>query len=317
MDAQRTAVPVRVVLRLLALAGVIVVVWACVTSWGAVVHGHPLYAVLLAVTLVVSIAVGVWSFRSRDPIRGWRLAVSIVLAVLAIAWLAAMAWLRPFTAVEPALTAMDSTATVVVTESPTQIAMVPGLDPSTTGVLFQPGAKVEARAYAAILRPLVDAGFTVVIPKQPLGIGFLSMGAFESARDAYPEIDQWVVAGHSLGGTVAAMDAEEHDGDGTSPVVGLLLYASYPASDMSTTLTSDVMSISASEDGLATPADIEDSRATLPQESAFIEIDGAVHAFFGDYGPQPGDGTPTISQDDARSQIGRASVEFLESLTPR
>ena len=102
-----------------------------------------------------------------------------------------------------------------------------------------------------------------------------------------------------------------------SPVAGLLLYASYPASDMSTTLTSDVMSVSGSEDGLATPADIEESRATLPQDSGFIEIEGAVHAFFGDYGPQPGDGTPTISQDDARSQIGRVSVDYVDALTPR
>lgn len=303
--------------RLLALAGIGVVAWAGITSWGAVVHGHPLYAVLLGLTLVVSIVAGVLSFRPREPIRGWRLLGSIVLAVLALAWLGALAWLRPFTAVEPALTAMVSTATVVVTETPTQIIMEPGLDPSSTGVLFQPGAKVEARAYAAILRPLVDAGFTVVIPKQPLGVGFLAMGAFESARDALPDVEQWVVAGHSLGGTVAAMDAEEHDTDDVAPVAGLLLYASYPASDMSTTLTSDVMSVSGSEDGLATPADIEESMAMLPQDSGFIEIDGAVHAFFGDYGPQPGDGTPTISQDEARSQIGRVSVDFVDSLTPR
>ena len=146
----------RIIERLLALAGIGVVVWACVTSWGAVVHGHPLYAVLLAVTLVVAIVAGGLSFRSRDPLRGWRLAGAIVLAVLAAAWLAAMAWLRPFTAVEPALTAMESTATVKVTQTPTQIVMEPGLDPRTTGVVFQPGAKVEARAYAAILRPLVD-----------------------------------------------------------------------------------------------------------------------------------------------------------------
>ena len=307
----------RAVQRLLALAGIGVVAWAGITSWGAVVHGHPLYAVLLGLTLVVSIVAGVLSFRPREPIRGWRLMRSIVLAVLALAWLGALAWLRPFTAVEPALTAMASTATVLVTETPTQITMQPGLDPSTTGVLFQPGAKVEARAYAAILRPLVDAGFTVIIPKQPLGIGFLAMGAFESARDALPDIEQWVMAGHSLGGTVAAMDAEEHDTDDVAPVAGLLLYASYPASDMSTTLTSDVMSVSGSEDGLATPADIEESVAMLPQDSGFIEIDGAVHAFFGDYGPQPGDGTPTISQDEARSQIGRVSVDFVGSLTPR
>ena len=62
----------RIAQRLLALAGIGVVVWACATSWGAVVHGHPLYAVLLAVTLVVSVIAGGLSLRAGEPIRGWR-----------------------------------------------------------------------------------------------------------------------------------------------------------------------------------------------------------------------------------------------------
>ncbi len=198
----------RIVQRLLALAGIGVVVWACVTSWGAVVHGHPLYAVLLALTLRrLDRWPGLCSFRpAAVPSAAGGCVGAIVLAVLAAAWLAAMAWLRPFTAVEPALTAMESTATVKVTETPTQIVMEPGLDPRTTGVVFQPGAKVEARAYAAILRPLVDAGFTVVIPKQPLGIGFLSMGAFESARDALPR--------HRAMGRRRALPRRHRGGDG-------------------------------------------------------------------------------------------------------
>jgi hypothetical protein len=303
--------------RLLALLGIAVVAWACLTSWGAVIHGHPLYGVLLALTLVAALAAGAMSFRTTAKPRGWRLLGSVVVAVLAAGWLVAVAWLRPFTAVEPAISAMASTPEVAVTETLTQIVMEPGRDPSTTGLLFQPGARVEARAYAAVLRPLVDEGFTVVIPKQPLGIGFLSMGAFESARDEFPDIERWVVGGHSLGGTVAAMDAEEHDADEAAPVAGLLLYASYPASDMSSTLTSDVLSVSGSQDGLATPADIKASRSDLPQGAAFITIDGAVHAFFGDYGPQPGDGTPLITQDDARSQISEVTLEYLISLSPR
>jgi len=36
-----------------------------------------------------------------------------------------------------------------------------------------------------------------------------------------------------------------------------------------------------------------------------------VHAYFGDYGPQPGDGTPTITHDAARTQISAASVAFV------
>ena len=77
-----------------------------------------------------------------------------------------------------------------------------------------------------------------------------------------------------------------------------------------------VMPASASDDGLATPADIDASKANLPPNAEFLVIDGAVHAYFGDYGPQPGDGTPTISHDDARTQIVDATQAFLAELTP-
>jgi dienelactone hydrolase len=130
-------------------------------------------------------------------------------------------------------------------------------------------------------------------------------------------VTRWVVGGHSLGGTVAAIEAESSTADGLQGVAaGLLLYASYPATDMSDTLGSAVLSISASDDGLATPADIDASKANLPPNAEFLVIDGAVHAYFGDYGPQPGDGTPTISHDDARRQISDASVGFVHQLTP-
>jgi len=270
----------------------------------------------LALTLVVALLAGALSFRAGEPRRGWRLALSVVAALLAVVWLVALWWLRPFAAVEPALSALESTSTVVVTETATAILMQPGLDPLDTGIVFQPGARVDARAYAAVLRPLADAGYTVVVPKQPLGIAFLATNAFEGARDAHPEIARWVVGGHSLGGTVASMDAAEHDGDGGAPVTGLMLYASYPASDLSG-LSSAVLSVSGTLDGLATPADIEASRADLPPGAEFAAIEGAVHSFFGDYGPQPGDGVPTITHDDARSQIGQVSLEYLRSLESR
>jgi len=301
------------VVRLVAAAGVLVVLWAAVTGWGAIVHGHPLYAVLLIVTLVVSAAVAWRTLRPRAARTGWRLVVRVVLIVASIGWIGLMAWLRPFTAVEPALAAMQSDAEVTVSEYPTQIVMAPTGSTSRTGVFFQPGAKVDARAYAAILRPLAEAGHIVVIPKQPLGIAFLSILTFDATRAAYPDVTDWVVGGHSLGGTVAAIQADSADDDPTAPVVGLLLYASYPASDMSSSLTARVLSISASNDGLATPDKIAASRDTLPAGSQFIVIDGAVHSFFGDYGPQPGDGTPAVSHDDARAEISQESESFVVS----
>lgn len=286
-----------------------VVGWACLTSWGAVVHGNPAYAVLLVLTAAVAVWSLVRSTRPAPERSTLRAVVRGLVLVGALVWVAAVWWLRPFTAVEPALAAMESDGSVTVTETMTQVVLEPAAGGDGTGLLFQPGAKVEARAYAAVLRPLAEAGTTVVIVKQPLSIAFLALGAFDSEVSARPDVTTWAVGGHSLGGTVAAMEA----GDGGADA--LLLYASYPASDMSS-LQARVMSVWASNDGLATPADIEASRADLPAGTQFVEIAGAVHAYFGDYGPQPGDGTPTISHDEARREISTASLGLLASLAP-
>ncbi|GAA4345026.1 alpha/beta hydrolase [Microbacterium rhizosphaerae] len=297
----------------LGIAGLVVVAWVCVTEWGGVVHGHPAYAVLLAVTAVASILTAVRGLRGRRTRRGgWRTGGVVIVVVLGIGWLALIGWLRPYTAVEPALTAMVSDGTVTVTETPTQIVMTPTSGGSATGVFFQPGALVDARAYAAHLRPLAESGHTVVIPKQPLGIAFLATGAFDDARAGFPDIDGWVVGGHSLGGTVAAMQADAADSDAASPAVGLLFYASYPASDISGSLGIPVLSISGSRDGLATPDKIAASRHDLPSDAQFVQIAGGSHAQFGSYGPQAGDNTPTISAEDARRQISGATVQFVD-----
>lgn len=301
----------RLAIRLVAAAGLLVVAWALLTSWGGIVHGHPAYLVLLLLTVGGCLALAWWSWRVRVPVRGWRLAAAIALLLLAGGWLAGIAWLRPFSAVDPALAAMESTATVTVEETATAVTLRPVGPSSGRGLLFQPGARVDPRAYAAVLRPLAEAGITVVIPKQPLGIAFLATGALDGAREAHPDVQAWVVGGHSLGGTVAAMTAEAHDEDAVAPVTGLLLHAAYPASDISTTLSADVLSVSGTADGLATPADIEASAADLPPGATVLPLEGVVHAFFGDYGPQPGDGEPGITHDAARTQISDASRAFV------
>jgi hypothetical protein len=303
------------VLRATAGAGVLVVAWAGLTGWGAIVHGHPVYVVLLFATLLSSAFVGWRTVRPGRTRTGWRRIARVALVVMSIGWIALIAWLRPFSALEPALDAMGSDSRVTVTEGPTRIVMTPTGSVSTTGVFFQPGAKVDARAYAAVLRPLAESGYPVIIPKQPLGIAFLSITAFDSTKASFPGITRWVVGGHSLGGTVAAIEADSGDVDPVAPVIGLLLFASYPANDISTSLTASVLSISATDDGLATPDKILTSRDILPAGSTFTAIDGAVHSFFGDYGPQPGDGTPTVSHDDARAQISRESLAFVRQLS--
>jgi pimeloyl-ACP methyl ester carboxylesterase len=300
--------------RVLAAIGLVITGWVLATALPAVVHGHPAYAIVLALT-VVGCLWALWLHRRRrPPVTGWRRIGSVALVVGAVGGLVVVWWSRPFSAQEPALTAMVSDSSVSVSESMTRIVLTPTGTASDTAVFYQPGAKVEARAYAAVLRPLAEAGHQVVIIKQPMGIAFLSLGAFDRVRSDFSAVPGWVLGGHSLGGTVASIQANDTGGDAPGSTRGLLLHASYPASDISESLQAAVTSVFGTNDGLATPEDIDASRADLPGSAQFVPVEGAVHAFFGDYGPQPGDGEPTISHDEARTQISNASVEFVAAV---
>lgn len=305
--------------RAVAAAAGVLTGWVLVTAWGAVVHGHPAYAVMLALTAVGALLGSWWAWQTGGSGRRglWRGVATWVGLVLAVAWVALIGWLRPFTAGADAVSAMESDQAVSVRETATQIVLSPATgDPSALGVFFQPGARVDARAYVPGLRALAEDGHTVVIVKQPLGIAFTALGALDSVRPAFGDVTSWVVGGHSLGGTVAAMEAVSGEG-GDAPVVGLFFWASYPADSIRETFDGAVASISGSRDGLATPAKIEESKADLPDDTVYTVVDGASHAQFGDYGVQPGDNTPTISAAEARDAIAEATVGFVETAAVR
>lgn len=300
------------------VAGLLVVIGVLVTSWGGVVHGHPAYLVALLLTGVASavvITTALVSARRGTPgPRGWRLVGLIACLVVGMGWLAALGWARPHTATDQAVLHLRSDDTVLVSESPTRIVLTPVGDASATGVVFLPGALVDARAYAGALRPIAEAGHPVVVVKQPFGIAFLGMGSLDSARSAVPGVTGWVVAGHSLGGTVASLIAEGADDDDVAPATGLLLWASYPAGDSSDSLGVPVLSLSGAQDGLATPAKIEASRGNLPPDAEFVELAGVSHAQFGAYGPQAGDGSPSVPDAEAAEAITAASLRFVQSV---
>lgn len=174
--------------------------------------------------------------------------------------------------------------------------------------MFVPGVRVDPRAYLALLAPVADAGHIVVVPKPPLGIALLDLDALRRALDAHPEVRRWVVGGHSLGGTAAAMEVDD------PRVGGLLLWASYPAGDLSASGL-DVLSVSGDRDRLATPADIDRTRSLLRPDSEFVTVPGGVHAFFGDYGVQPGDGEPGVDRATAQRRIVEATVAFVDATT--
>ena len=182
------------------------------------------------------------------------------------------------------------------------IVMTPVDDASERGLVFIPGAKVDPLAYAATLVGVVEEGATVVITKPTLNLAFFDFRPLSDFTDLAPEVDDWFVGGHSLGGVRACQLAEGSD--------GLVLFGSYCANDLSESGLA-ALSISASEDGLSTPEKIDESAHLLPADTIFVVIEGGNHAGFGAYGPQPGDGQATIPDADIRAQITEALGPFL------
>lgn len=317
--------------------------WLIWTRWSVLLNGHP---AMLATTIVLgflgvvavfwaigSLAVGarydayvdddesdepqprtVAQQRRRARIR---IALGVPALILCAALTLGLAWARPFAAAPVAVAAMKSGDDIQVTDKltwfelkkVTQDAKGATVQP-TVGLVFVPGARVDPRAYANILRPVAEAGYLVAVVKPPYGLAMPNSTQPDSVIENHPEIRYWAVGGHSLGGVAASAYADDH------PVSGLLLYASYPASELA---RNDLIttSISGSADGLATPAKIAENKPKLPEATTFVVVDGGIHAYFGDYGEQPGDGTPTISRTDAQAQIQQATIALLASLTPK
>jgi pimeloyl-ACP methyl ester carboxylesterase len=128
--------------------------------------------------------------------------------------------------------------------------------------------------------------------------------------DYFPEIDTWAVGGHSMGGIAAC----EYAHDNAASINSVVLWASRPTEENRLDQTSlDVLSIYATNDGIYSAEVIEESRAHLPENTVWVEIEGGNHYQFGWYQDDhaPVDGEAQISRQEQMQQIVSATVAFL------
>ena len=91
---------------------------------------------------------------------------------------------------------------------------------------------------------------------------------------------------------------------------GLILLAAYSTKDLPGT-TLRVLSVYGSEDGVMNQESYEKDRANLPADTTEVVLNGGCHAQFGSYGPQDGDGVPTISGEEQIRQTVEAIAAFV------
>ena len=179
----------------------------------------------------------------------------------------------------------------------------------TKGFILYPGAKVDAKAYAPLCKTIAESGYEVIILDMPLNFAMLSPNKADKIIKEHENIKSWVVGGHSLGGVVASRFAAENKN-----VDGVVLLASYPSNDDLKQLGKEVVSIWGSKDGVVNFANLIESKNKLPEDTTYVEIEGANHSQFGDYGKQKGDHDALISEEKQLEITSNSIVELLENI---
>lgn len=250
--------------------------------------------------------------RSRSPLRrGLRWTLVLVLAAAA-GWLGAVVTPGPL--------------------RPSADAVVPGVPPTLVRIgayrgngggievgpvdggsevllILYPGGLVRPHAYTWIGVALAPVGVRTLIPAMPLDLAVLGRDRADALiRDRRDGERSVVIAGHSLGGAMAASWAARRDGAAD----GLILMGAYPpGGDDLSGHDLPTLVLAAEHDGLATLPEVRGGMDRLPGRAGIEIVGGAVHAFFGRYGPQRGDGLPTVPRADAEAEIAGAIEAFL------
>lgn len=186
-----------------------------------------------------------------------------------------------------------------------------GSEDAPLGFILYPGAKVPKEAYSYLGRAVAEAGYPAALLDVRLGFAIFDSEAASRPIAALPGIKKWVLAGHSLGGVAASSFAKTHQ----DIVGGIVFLGSYPSTGGSLSRTRvRALSVSASNDMLATQEKIDAAKALLPDSTSYVRISGGNHAQFGEYGTQKGDGAADIPPSRQQQSVVDSVLALLASL---
>ncbi|WP_199925772.1 alpha/beta hydrolase [Paenibacillus bouchesdurhonensis] len=167
---------------------------------------------------------------------------------------------------------------------------------SDTAMIFYPGGKVEATAYAPLLEQLSREGITCILVKMPFNLAVFDINAADHVFEQFPEVKRWYISGHSLGGAMASSYASKH----IDKLEGMILLGAYPVGPTELPM----LAIYGSEDMILDTTKLGD----VPNQYV---IEGGNHAYFGNYGEQDGDGMASIAREEQQRQTVEGIITFI------
>ncbi len=214
---------------------------------------------------------------------------------------------------EEAIASLTSSDSVAVSNQ-RWITFTPTSQAPSTGFIFYPCALCDARGFAPLLKEIAGAGFLVVLVPMPSNFAIFDADRALEVKETYPEIERWVIGGHSMGGGSSAMFLHSHPNN----TDGLLMwdsftYANYNISNQSLpvlTIYGD------SHHSPERPAEFEDAKQFMPPDARYQVIVGGDHFQFGSFRAEDvaHRTTATIPRDQQHRQIIDYSVDFLATI---
>jgi hypothetical protein len=194
------------------------------------------------------------------------------------------------------------------------------VDPAV-GITLYPGGRIDARSFAPAAQMLAKAGYYVAIFPMPdyMALGDAIYRADEVMSD-HPEITNWLLTGHSMGGTAAGQYVyDKLQTDEAEQIIGLVIMGSYM--DVDHDLSDEnvwVMMMRGSEERIANADEhfYDDARAYLPVTPAAIheEIEGGFHFGFCFSENPREDEVPILTQQEQHDIFVPRIVTFIEDI---
>lgn len=203
---------------------------------------------------------------------------------------------------------LQSNSKVEVTTKGNYTYFTPKNVSTTKGFIFYPGERVDASSYAKLCNDIASYGYKVVSVDMPFNYSDFGKNRATKVIKDNPEITKWVIGGDSLGGTAACQYAVNNKN-----VEGIVLISSYPRDNISE-LGFEVLSLWGSKDNVVDYKELINSKGQLPKDTKYIEIEGANHSQFANYGMYSGDEAALISSDEQMDITVKNIVNFLYNI---
>ena len=210
-----------------------------------------------------------------------------------------------------AIEALASDDIVQVTLEP-WLTFTPAQSHPTTSFILYPGGRIDPQGYAPLMNAIASEGYLVVVPEMPINMAVFNPNIADKIIHYYPNINHWVIAGHSVGGTMAAQYANTH----RDVIAGLMIWASYPPGNVDLSdFDIPVVSIYGNLDPRVNDISVAERKDLLPDGTQYVRIEGGDHHQFGSYQIKPENDHAVISRASQHEQIIQATLEILQLIS--